>query len=288
MRRLLAFSSLLYLFIGRNISAQEAVEHDVVVQASAEEFEDPGGYGQPQWAERSRASSTTKLYVLSPYEVFIGILSESRFRHGQSVHELSQEIEMGLPNRFELGLENHLGIAGGDIAEKTVELTARYAFARWGAIPLNPAVSVGYEFGVDRLPSLGRTSDAYEMRLLVGQEFFPRIQWAANGFFRHEVGGDRSREIGFTQAISYVTIADRLEIGTEMRYTHASVETRLKGSLDEFIIGPSISWKPNRHTVIELAPLVGCTSESPRLALFATVSFEFGGAESSEHAVKGR
>lgn len=45
--------------------AQEATERDIIVSASesGEEFEEPGGYGQPQWAERSRASAITKLYV---------------------------------------------------------------------------------------------------------------------------------------------------------------------------------------------------------------------------------
>ena len=93
--------------------AQEATEHNVVVSAreSGEEFEEPGGYGQPQWAERSRASATTKLYVLSPYEFFVGVLSESDFlRHVPSRHDLVQEIELGLPNRVEIGIENHIGL----------------------------------------------------------------------------------------------------------------------------------------------------------------------------------
>jgi hypothetical protein len=97
-----------------------ATEQNVVVSAreSGEEFEEPGGYGQPQWAERSRASATTKLYVLSPYEVFVGVLSESDFlRHGTSRHDLVQEIEMGLPHRFEIGFENHVGLGGGDASE---------------------------------------------------------------------------------------------------------------------------------------------------------------------------
>ena len=72
---------LLSFFFSARVGAQEATERNVVVSASEsrEEFEEPGGYGQPQWAERSRASATTKLYVLSPSEVFVGVLSESDF-----------------------------------------------------------------------------------------------------------------------------------------------------------------------------------------------------------------
>ncbi|MDP9254450.1 MAG: hypothetical protein M3O66_05870, partial [Verrucomicrobiota bacterium] len=141
---------LLPFLICTGAAAQEAREPDVTVNASEEEFEEPGGYGQPQWAERSRASSTTKLYVLSPYEFFVGFLSESDFpRHGKSTHDLSQEIELGLPYRFEIGFENHLGFVGSRAAETMANIEARYAFAKWGAIPLNPAISAGYDFGLD-------------------------------------------------------------------------------------------------------------------------------------------
>src|SRR3977135_2370950 len=129
---------LLTAFVSARAGAQEATERDVVVSAreSGEEFEEPGGYGQPQWAERSRASATTKLYVLSPYEFFVGVLSESDLlRHGSSRHHLVQEIEPGLRSRFEIGFENHIGLGGGDTSEMGAALGARYAFASWGKIP---------------------------------------------------------------------------------------------------------------------------------------------------------
>ncbi len=257
------------LLVSHHAAAQETAERDVVVTASGEEFEDLGGYGQPQWAERSRASSTTKLYVLSPYEFFAGILSENDFhRGGRSTHDLMQEIELGLPHRFEIGFENNVGIGRGDVSERTVGIEARYAFAEWDKLPLNPAISSEYKFGVGR-------PDAYEARLLLGTEIV-RVQWAANLFFEQELGGDRNRKAGFTQDAAYVIVPDKFTFGAEMRYAH---ETNRDGR-DEFVIGPSVSWKPNRHTVVDLAPLLGCTSDSPRVATFVTVSFEFGGAES--------
>ncbi len=262
--------------------AQDAAERNVVVQAKADEFEEPGDYGQPQWAERSQASSTTKLYVLSAYEVFTGFFSESDFsRNGGTSHELMQEFEIGLPHRFELGFENHLGIADERAAETIAALEARYAFAAWGAIPLNPAIAAEYRFGLDSTPGGDRRQpDAGEMRLLLGQEFVPRLQWAANLFFRQDFGAPHNREIGFTQDITYLAIADRLEIGAEMRYTHDTRKFPQRGATDEFIAGPSVSWKPNRYAVLDLAPLLGVTSDSPRVAVFFTVSFEFGGGES--------
>jgi hypothetical protein len=271
--------------------AQEATERVLVNAADAgEEFEEPGGYGQPQWAERSRASSTTKLYVLSPYEVFAGILSESDFlRRGKTRADLTQEIELGLPHRFEIGVENRLGLAGSRASESGLNIGARYAFAAWSQWPLNPAISAEYQFGAgqdlanrfDRKTNRAQP-DAYELRLLLGQEFVPRVQWAANLFFQHDLGAARDRELGFTQDIAYLAIADKLEFGVEMRYTNAT--RRRERSANEFVLGPSVSWKPNLHTVLSLAPLLGCTADSPRVAALFSVSLEFGGGESKTAA----
>ncbi len=260
----------------------------VSARESGEEFEEPGGYGQPQWAERSRASATTKLYVLSPYEVFAGVLSESDFfRHGTSRHDLVQEIELGLPNRFEIGFENHIGLGGGGVSEMSANLGARYAFAAWGKIPLNPTISAEYRFGTGKdltnrfERAFDRNApDAYELRLLLGQEFIPRVQWAVNLFFQHEVGGAGNREVGFTQDIAYLAVADKFEIGAEMRYTNATRRAEKQASANEFVIGPSANWKPNLHTIISVAPLFGCTADSPRVAVLCSVSLEFGGGES--------
>lgn len=271
------------LFICGTAPAQETREPDIVVNASTEEFEEPGGYGQPQWAERSRASSTTKLYVLSPYEVFVGILSESDFpSQGKSAHHLMQEIEVGLPYRFELGIENEAGVSGSEVSAPDITVAARYAFGKWGAIPLNPALSASYGFGIsERIADASsqgdrEPSDACEVRLLLGQEFIPRVQWASNLFLQEELSADRNRRVGFTQSLTYLLIADKLELGTEMRYTHQ----HRRGTRDEFVIGPNVSWKPNRHTVVSLAPLLGCTRDSPRMAAFVSASLEFGGGES--------
>src|SRR2546423_2891971 len=212
--RCLSFVScwLLAALMSTAARAEETTEQNVVVSAreSGEEFEEPGGYGQPQWAERSRASATTKLYVLSPYEVFVGVLSESDFlRHGRSQHDLVQEIEIGLPNRFEIGFENHVGLAAGDLSEMSANIGARYAFAAWGKLPLNPTISGEYRFGTGKelLDRFERAVDrnsphAYEFRLLLRQEFIPRIQWAANLFFQHELGGARDRGGRVTHGIS--------------------------------------------------------------------------------------
>lgn len=116
---------------------------------------------------------------------------------------------------------------------------------------------------------------------MLGQEFVPRVQWASNLFFGQNLGGSRERDAGFTQDVLYVVVADKVEIGASMRYTHRESHDRV--SENEFIIGPSVTWKPNRHTVVDLAPLVGCTNDSPHVAAFLSISYEFGGGESQSH-----
>jgi hypothetical protein len=130
--------------------AQERTQQHMVVSAEAEEaehdqFSEMGEYAQPAWAERSRFSSTTSVYVLSPYEMFAGNIWEADFgRHGKTLHDLTQEIDLGLLHRFEVGFENELGVAGSDAHETSATVEARYAFANWNAIPLNPAISAAY------------------------------------------------------------------------------------------------------------------------------------------------
>src|SRR5204863_6298715 len=139
---------------GVAVYAQEETQQRVVVSAESEEaehnqFTEPGEYAQPAWAERSRLSSTTSVYVLSPYEMFVGNIWEADFnRHGKSAHDLTQEIDFGLLHRFEIGFENEIGLIGSDAHETSNTIEARYALANWNVIPLNPAISVEYILGL--------------------------------------------------------------------------------------------------------------------------------------------
>src|SRR5215471_14095547 len=84
-------------------SAQEAQKPQVVVQAEAGEI--PSAYGAPPDLSHGRISTLTKSYVLSPFsfEVESGYEGDI-FRHGLAVNLFRQEIEMGLPARFTIGV----------------------------------------------------------------------------------------------------------------------------------------------------------------------------------------
>ena len=262
--------------------AEEASEREVVVRDNdpGDAFEEPGGYGQPEWVDRSRASVTTKLYVLNPWETFVGLRSEFDVsRYGKTACDLTQEFEIGLPGRVEFDLENEVSGRGGLLAESEGSVGLRYAFATWDKLPLNPAIAATYHFRTGEKLAASSGGDVGELRLLLGQEFLPRLLWTANAFYQRAFAGGHDRQIGFTQDVSYLVVTDKLELGTEMRYANVSQRREHRGAANEFVIGPSVNWKPNARTVVSLAPLVGCTPDSPRVAILASVSVEFGGGE---------
>lgn len=272
------------LVISASALGQEGASPNVVVtgenESEHDQFTEMGEYAQPAWAERSRLSSTTSVYVLSPYEMFVANIWEGDFlRHGKSAHDFVQEIDVGLLHRFELGLENELGLIGSDAHETAATFEARYAFANWKAIPLNPAISLEYIFGASKsVKTLRRQPNALAVRLLLGQNFGDHLGYGLNFALQQDVSHDSGREFAITQAITYGTMKGKLELGAESRYTHMTGRARVDEQ-DELVIGPSIGWKPTRQIRVGLSPLFGCTDDSPRLSLFLLVSYELGGAE---------
>lgn len=122
--------------------------------------------------------------------------------------------------------------------------------------------------------------DAYEVRLLLGQQIGKYIEFACNGFFDQAIGGDRQREIGFSTAASYAIRGEALKIGLETNYRNLSQQGQRRNSKNIFELGPAFTIKPSPRTRLDLAPLVGTTSDSPHLELFAIFSVDFGtGAE---------
>jgi hypothetical protein len=280
-------------------SAQERTAEHVVVSGESQEgehdqFTEMGEYAQPAWAERSRFSATTSVYVLSPYEMFAGNIWETIFRrHGKTLHDLTQEIDFGLLHRFEIGVENELGLAGSDPHETSATVEARYALANWNAIPLNPAISAEYIFGVGKSVNdaaserdFRRQPNAVAVRLLLGQNFGDHFGYGLNLGLEQDVSRDSGRELEMSQSVAYGAMKGELEFGAEMRYLHNTAR-RNPVDRDELVTGPTIGWKPTRQLRISLAPLFGLTGDSPRVASFVLVSYEFGGAEAVVAPISG-
>src|SRR4029077_8010823 len=167
-------------------SAQEMENQQVVVQAEAEEL--PSAYGAPPDLSHGRISTLTKSYVLSPFSFELEAGYEgSIFRHGLPAQLFRQEIEMGLPGRFTVGVQNQIEHFARNTRDRSFTLEARYALANWNKLPLNPAISAEYRFGLSN-----GLSDSVELALLISHDFPHEIEWALNVFVDREFGGRES------------------------------------------------------------------------------------------------
>ena len=296
---LLAFAFLTYLAINHRLHGQTATAESIVVTAE----EAGSAYGAPPSFSRSRFSPTTTAYVLPPWSVYTSAIYQGdALRFNRPDHRFTEEVELGLPHRFGLAVENTVEAFRGTVQERTFSIEARYAFADWNKIPLNPTIFAEWKFGIGHilhdegppepmpkgeaekfLNERNPLPDAYEVRLLLSQDFCEKVEWAFNAFFEQEVTGDRGREYGFAQAAVVPLLPnERLKAGVEMQLT-AFTDKGIRGDPSyRFILGPTISWKPTSNTRFDVSPLFGVTADAPRASVFAVFSMLFGGPGESE------
>jgi hypothetical protein len=293
------------LAVNQSIYAQTATGEPLVVIGE----EVPSAYGAPPAFSRTRFSNLVNAYVLPPGGVYAGLIYQGdALRFNQPDHMLTQEIEIGLPCRFGIAVENSIEKFRGRTQERTFSIEGRYAFADWDKIPLNPTIFVEYKFGIghilhdegppEEMPP-GEAEeflnenhplpDAFEVRLLLAQDFGNHVEWAVNGFFEQEVSGDRGREAGFAQSIMFPIILprERLKIGAEMQFTAFSDVGIRQNNEDRSyrcVVGPTIAWKPSKNTRLDISPLFGVTDDSPKASVFVVFSMLFGPGGASEQA----
>jgi hypothetical protein len=300
----LMLSALVFMAINRSAHAQTAAEEQIVITGE----EVGSAYGAPPGFSRAKFSTLTNAYVLPPWAFYFGEIYEGdAFRHGPPDHLFTQEIEMGLPYHFGIATEATFERFNGGGGPSTASIEGRWALADWNKIPLNPTLFVEYKFGTGPIrheegpaPPPGEEEesgppqhpDAYEVRLLLAQDFGERVEWAMNCFFEKENTGDRGREWGFAQSASTPIILpnERLKVGVEMEYKNFTVKDTRGDPQHTFVIGPTVAWKPTKSTRIDVSPLFGCTDDSPRVQVFAVFSFLLGpgGEQGAEAPVSTR
>jgi hypothetical protein len=244
-----------------------------------------GPYNQPRWSARGRFSADTDVYVLPPWSFYVDVDYHGTFpRRGFPDHLFIQEFELGLPYRFQLAFELYQEAQNGQRQVPFLLVEGRYALADWGKIPLNPTILAEYSVGTGKQypvqPGSNKESeggdgeqtqgdaagrvrnetkknvpDAYEVRLLLGQEIGRYIEFAGNVFFDQDLSGDREREIGFSTATSYAILGEALKIGLETSYRNVSQPGDRRDAKNIFELGPAFTLKPSPHTRIDLAPL---------------------------------
>src|SRR3981081_1081983 len=139
-------AAILAIPCGGAIHAHKAVTTQTV-NVSGEEV--PSSYGATPGLSRSRFSNLTQAYVLPPGAVFAGLIYQGNsLKFNRPDHMLTQEIEIGLPNRFGIAFENSIENHRGTTQDRTFSTEARFALANWNKIPLNPTIFVEYKFGV--------------------------------------------------------------------------------------------------------------------------------------------
>ncbi len=265
----------------------------------------PSAYGAPASFSRSRFANLTNAYVLPPYGVYAGLIyAGSALRFNRPDHIFTQEIEVGLPHRFGVAIENGVQSFRGRVQETTFSLEGRYAFADWNKIPLNPTVFVEYRKGIGDIlhdegaphqlaPGEGDAAarqrqahipDGVEVRLLLAADYHEKVEWALNLFFEQEIEADRGREWGFAQSIVVPVLPrEQLKLGVEMQYSNFTDKDTRGTPANRFILGPTAAFKPTRNTRIDISPLFGVTYDAPRVEAFAVLSYVFGpGGETGE------
>jgi hypothetical protein len=216
----------------------------------------------------------TSIYVQPTEQAEVEFAYDGAAYSGKpSQHAFYQEIEVGLPRRFQLSLENYYQNfredqpRRHDWREESATLGFRYAFADWGRIPLNPAAGLGWRV-------ISGAPDAVEYNFVLGEEFSPRWHWAAN--FRHErqPSGPQMRETTITTGLTYTVFNERLNVGVEARSRHSrDFKDPVK---KQFTWGPCVQIRPSDLFHIDLAPMWGTGTASPVRELVVSIGFEFG------------
>jgi len=280
-------------------SAQTATAEELVITGD----DVRSAYGAPGGFSRTRFAPLTTAYVLPPWQFYFGSIYEGdTFQHGPPDHIFTQELEMGLPYRFGVAAETAIERFNGGGGFETVSLEGRYALADWNKIPLNPTLFVEYKFGVGPIrheegppPPPGEEEeeagppqhpDAYEVRLLLSQEFCQRWEWALNAFFEKENTGDRGREWGFAQSVVTPILLPReqLKVGVEMQYQNFTVKDTRGNADNSFVVGPTVAYRITKNTRFDISALFGCNDESPHAQVFGVFSWLLGPGEQEAEA----
>jgi hypothetical protein len=197
------------------------------------------------------------------------------FHDGEAETRFQEEVEIGLPHRFQLDLYETWAIDQDrrtDQQECSAEL--RYALADWGKIPLNPTLYLEYA-------EHDRSANTLEGKLLLGTDFTQKVHWGLNLACEQGLYGIQNTELAGSQGLSYTLIDQKLSAGVEMEYYHE----KAIGSSGQnwFLIGPSVQWRPTASTHLDLVPLIGCTHYSPEVEAYLVFGYDFGTGTKKEH-----
>lgn len=237
-----------------------------------------GPYGQPAWTTQ-RPFSTSRAYVLPPGTMEFEQWYRPRWkRDGTREDRILEEVTFGLPCRFQLDIYGRWNIEPNENNDyqanwEGIMLELRWAVADWDVIPLNPTFYIEWiqrDNGND-IP------DKYEAKLLLADSFLnDKVFWAGNFILEHEVSGAHELELGYSQAFATTIIERKLMAGVEMWYRSANEQGARSDHSWEFLIGPTMQWRPTNRTFLNITPLFGTTEDAPKVEMYVIFGIQFG------------
>jgi hypothetical protein len=291
--KLLALSTLLVLAFGGPIPLPAQSNREAPAQLEAlriagapvpGENKIIGNYGQPEWTARRRFTLGS-VYV-QPEEQFEAEFGWQRasFATQPDQHEFNQELEIGLPHRWQLNVESaHRDFREDRPARRwhhdSAGLGLRYAPADWGKLPLNPTLGVSWKGN-------SGAADAVSGQLILATELSPRWHWGATLLHERQTGGPRRRESTVASGVSFSVINETLSVGLEGRISRLTEQLDLH-TQNHRSIGPSVQWRPVDQLHFDFAPLWGSGRGAARREVLVFVGFEFGdGADDGDEGRK--
>jgi hypothetical protein len=271
--------------LGQSTNSQATKLPEVLVTGTApagaagqlQEAQPVGPYQQPEWTTERRFPSTRVYLQQMPWETgFEQWVRYRDFRDGTSETRFQEEFEIGLPYRFQVDLYETWAIdQDRRVYQDEYSAEVRYALADWGKIPLNPTLYLEYA-------EHNHAPNTLEGKLLLGTDLSPRWHWGLNLACEQELSGTDNTELAASQGFSYTFIDQKLDAGVEMEYYHE--KSNDSAAQNEFLIGPSLQWRPTSWLHMDLSPLIGCTHDSPKVEAFLVIGIDFDtGHNKKEH-----
>ncbi|MDB6120181.1 MAG: hypothetical protein JWO08_3962 [Verrucomicrobiaceae bacterium] len=246
--------------------SDEVIAHDVL----------SGPYNQPEWTEH-RIFGTTRVYIQQePGEIgFEQWWRPRTFNDGPPSHRFIEELEIGLPNRFQLDLYYKWLNKESKTYTDEVAVELRWALADWGVIPFNPTLYLEYAFVNNQ-----HGGDVIEAKLLLGDNIGKNWQWGLNFIFESEVSQALTKKVAVAGGLNY-SFSPRLAAGIEAQWAHETVAGGRADPEIQFQVGPSMQYRLSKTTHLDLVCLFGCTKESPQTESYLIFGWDFGGSEAA-------
>ncbi len=247
---------------------------DVYGKAPLVEEDRIGDYAQPRWTTHRRFGET-RVYVIPKGMVdFEYWLIPKTPKEGSTDFKSQYEVEFGLPGRIQLDLyavAHKSGYQDGGYAIDEQKTEVRWALADWGKIFGNPTLYVEWN-------EVSAAPDHLEAKLLLGGQITSAWHWGSNLVWEHEVSGPKENSNEWTTGISYTVRDSKFGLGmeTQLALVNSLVAGGHRGDFEkEFLIGPSIQFRPLPQMHIDFAPLFGVTTAAPRAKTFVVLGWEF-------------